>query len=255
MGPEARGDGVEVGVVVPRVADELPCAVWDVLEQAAKGAAVEVASGGDADGAARSENPVRGDRRRGFKAAVAGLECANEQAAPRASAQRGGPAWLERVADATNAGLFEGTDDRTRDAREQVGVFVGINVCEFQAGVLKLLDLCECLALDVVLRDGAAEDAEREICERGAEGTAVGAEQCWDACWVRDWCAVDEDDMAADSERRAVERDRDGVIEGCTVGHEGCGGDGARFVQFGDGAIDAARETEVIRINDESNRH
>ena len=109
------------------------------------------------------------------------VEGANEEAASRASAERRGPAWLEWIADGADAGLLERADDGPGDAREQVGVLVGVDVREFEAGALQLLDLCECFALDVVLADGAAENAECEVGERVAEGAAVRTEQCGDA--------------------------------------------------------------------------
>ena len=67
--------------------------------------------------------------------------------------------------------------------------------------------------------------------------------------------AVDEHDVTADAEGGPCEGERDSVVEGGAGGHQGCGGDGAGVVQFGDRAVDAGRETEVVRIDDEANLH
>lgn len=190
---------------------------------------------------------------------MAGLERTDEETAASASAERGGPAWLEWIANAANAGLFERANDGPGYPREQVSVFVRVRVGELEAGALQFLDLRECLALDVVRCDRAAKDAECEVCEGVAEGatalTVFWAEECGDACRVRDRDTVDEDDMTADAERWTGEGEGDCVVEGCTAGHESCGANGAGVMQLGDSAIDAAGEAEVIRIDDEANRH
>ena len=255
MGAQARGDGVEIGVVVAGVADELPCAVGDGTQHGVQGGAVEVACGGDADCATRGEDAVSSNGRRGFKAATAGLERPDKEAATCASTERGGPARLEGVADAVNTGLLKCEDDGACDTREKMRVLVCVDVGEFEAGASELLNLCECLALDLVLADGAAQDAEREVAERVAEGAVVGTEKSGDGFGGRDWCAIDEDDVAADPEGWACSSESDGVFERRSVGHQGGRRDGASVMQLGDGAIDAARETEVVCIDDESNWH
>lgn len=48
--------------------------------------------------------------------------------------------------------------------------------------------------------------------------------------------------------------DGDGIVKGWAGGHEGCGGEDACLMEFGDGAIDTWGEAEVVCIDDEA-RH
>ncbi len=50
-GAKTGGDGIERSVVIAGVADELPCAVGHCLKDFMKRLGVELAGGGDADGA------------------------------------------------------------------------------------------------------------------------------------------------------------------------------------------------------------
>ena len=61
--------------------------------------------------------------------------------------------------------MFERADDGASDTRKKVGVLVRIDVRELQSGALQLLDLCEGLAFDLILADGATQDAEGEAAE------------------------------------------------------------------------------------------
>ena len=170
---------------------------------------------------------------------------------PDDAAQRGSKGLrMARMPDCSRA-----RDDGACNAREQVGVLVCVDVRELEAGPLQLLDLCERFALDVVLTNGAAKNAEREVAERVAEGAAVRAEQCRDGGGIRDRSSVDEDDVTADAEGGTCEGECDGVVESRAVGHQGCGGDRAGVVQLGDGAVNAGRETEVVRIDNEPSCH
>jgi hypothetical protein len=56
VGAEAGVDAVEVGVVVAGMGDELPSAFWHGCEQRGEGFGVEVAGGGDTDGAVGGAN-------------------------------------------------------------------------------------------------------------------------------------------------------------------------------------------------------
>jgi hypothetical protein len=241
------------------MADELPGAIGNRLQQCIERGAVEVASRGDADGTASGEDSVRRDRWKCFEAAAAGPEGADEEAAACASAERCGPAWLEGIADAADAGLLERTDDWAGDARQQVGVFVRVDVGKREASALELLDLREGLALNVVLADGAAKNAQCEVAERAAEGAAIliffRAEQCGDGGRIGHGRSVDEHDVTANAEGGPCECQCDGVVEGGTGGHQGCRHYGTGIVEFGDGTVDAGRETEVVRVDDEARLH
>ena len=50
-GAKACGDGIERGIVVAGVADKFPCSFGQRVEEIVEGTGVELASGGDADGA------------------------------------------------------------------------------------------------------------------------------------------------------------------------------------------------------------
>jgi hypothetical protein len=80
-----------------------------------------------------------------------------------------------------------------------VGVLVGVEVGGGDASVLQALDLREGFAGDVIFADLAAKYGEVEVYERAAECFAVGGEQRGDVFGRRDWCAVGEDDVAADA--------------------------------------------------------
>jgi len=62
-----------------------------------------------------------------------------------------------------------------------------------------LLDLGESFDGDLVFADFAAKDGEEEVDEGRAEAFAVRTEEGWDALWMREGCAVGEDDVAANS--------------------------------------------------------
>ncbi len=81
------------------------------------------------------------------------LQAAQESAA----AKPAGPRRLEGVADCSDAGAFCDVQEGACDGGEDVGVLVGVEVSDIDAGTLELLDLGDCLALDVVLANLAAE--------------------------------------------------------------------------------------------------
>jgi hypothetical protein len=136
-----------------------------------------------------------------------------------------------------------------------MGVLVRVDVRELEAGVLQLLDLRKRFALDVVLGDGSAKNAEREVAERVAEGAAVRTKQRRNGCGIGDRRSVDKQDVTTDTEGGPREGKHDSIVEGAAGGHQGCGGDSAGIVQLGDGAVDTGRETEVVRIDDEASLH
>ena len=237
------------------MAYELPCARGNGLQQGGERGTVEVACCGDANGSAGCQDVVGGDGRGGLKTPAARLESADEEAPPRASAEGGSPAGLKGIANRADAGLIERANDGTRDTREEMRVLVGVSVGESEAGALELLDLRERFALDLVLPDGAAENTEREVAQRVAEFAAIRSQQRGDSGRIGDRRAINENDVTADAEGGACQGDGDSVVERGSGSHQCCGGDSTGVVQLGDGAIDAGREAEVIRIDDEANLH
>ena len=161
-----------------------------------------------------------------------------------------GPAGLEGVADGSDGGALSEVEERAGDGGEDVGVLVGVDVGDVDAGALEFLDLSQGLAFDVVLADIAAEESLGEVDDAGAEGLAVGADEGGNALRVSYGDGVDEGDVATDAECGIGEGDGDGVVKCGAGGHEGCGGEGASLMELGDGAVDAGGETEVVRVED-----
>ncbi len=136
-----------------------------------------------------------------------------------------------------------------------MGVFVGVEMGDVDAGTLELLHLGGGFAFDVVFADSAAQERLDEVDERGAKVFAVGADERGDAFRGRDGSSVGEDDVAADAESGVGMGDGDCVLEGGAGGHEGGGGEGVGLMKLRDGAVDAWSEAEVVRVDDESGRH
>ena len=257
MGAEAGGDAVEVAVVVAGMAAEFEGALGGHgVKNLVEGFGVEVAGGGDADGSVGGEDVRVADLglvfEAGFEAAEEfDLETANAVAVAESEA----PGLLEWVTNGADGAAFGDAQQRAGDGREEVGVLVGVDVGDVDAGALELLDLGEGFALDVVFADGAAEESLNEVDERGAKVLAVGAEERGDAFGgetgvpsVRTmWQPTPRVGMGVG--------DGDGVVERGAGGHQGGGGEGAGLVKFCDGAIDARSEAEVVRVDDESGRH
>jgi peptidoglycan/LPS O-acetylase OafA/YrhL len=255
-GAEAGGDGVEGAVVVAGVGDELPEAVGHGGEELAEGGFVEAAGGGDAEGSGGGEDFVAADLREGVEAGAEGGEEFELEAAEGVGVADGErPGLLEGVADGGDAAAFGDEEESAGDGGEDVGVLVGVDVGDVDAGALEALDLGGGFADDVFFVDLAEEGGEEEVGEGGAEGFGVAAEEGGDAVGVGEGCAVGEDDVAADAEGGMGAGDGDGVVEGGAVGHEGGGGEGAGVVELGDGAVDAWSEPEVVGVEDEAGGH
>ena len=120
---------------------------------------------------------------------------------------------LEGVTNSSDGTALGDMQQRSRDGREEMGMFVGVNVSDVDSGALELLNLGECFALDIVFADGSTEKGLDEVEEGWPEGLAVGAEQGGDALRVRDRDAVGEDDMATDAELGVGVCDGYGVVE------------------------------------------
>jgi hypothetical protein len=159
------------------------------------------------------------------------------------------------MTDAAHGTTFGYLEDRPGDGREEMRVFVGVDVSDVNADALEFLNLGESFAGDVFFANLAAEEGLDEVDERGAEGPAVGTDEGWDGFGVGDGDAVGKDDVAAYAEGWVGTGDGYGIVEGCAGGHEGCGGESAGLMELGDGPVDAWGETEVVGVNDETGRH
>ncbi len=141
-------------------------------------------------------------------------------------------------------------DQRCEHAREHVGVLVGVNVGDGDAGGLDATDLRDGLALDFRSVDAAAEEVDHELGEAGAE-TSTGRER-WKLAGMERRVAIHENNVAADSERCLHEGGVRGVAKGCPGGHQCRGGQDFEGIQFQDGAVHAFRQTEIIRVDDKA---
>src|SRR5271154_5060541 len=155
MVAEPRDDGVEVAVVVAGMTDELEGALRrHGVQNFVEGLAVEVAGGGDADSAVRGEDVRAAQLWLTFEP---GLEAAEEfdlkATNAVAVAESEAPGLLEWVADGAYGAALGNLQQRPRYGREQVCVFVRVDVGDVDASVLELLYLGEDLALDVVFAD------------------------------------------------------------------------------------------------------
>ena len=129
-------------------------------------------------------------------------------------------------------------------------MLVGVDVGDADAGVLQAADLGGGFGFDFGGSDAESEEIARECDEAGAERMAVGAEG-GDLFWRKRRGSVDEEDVAADFQFRIGMGDGDGVVEEGSRGHEGSGGERVGAVEFGDGAVDAGGEAEVVGVGDE----
>ena len=191
--------GGERVVVVAGVAAELVGVAAVVLgqvsaEHGAQGEQVEGAGGGDAERSGGDEAVLPG----GVGELVeGGFETAQDLELGAAEERRlgecGGPLRLKWFAHGGDAAASGDVGYGAGDGREQVCVFVAVDVGDVEAGALQLLDLRLGFAREVLGADGVAQGGLGEIDYGRPEGFAVRAEQRRDVERVRDGDAVDED--------------------------------------------------------------
>jgi hypothetical protein len=139
--------------------------------------------------------------------------------------------------------------------REEVGVLMGIDVGDSDAGALEFLHLGGRLAFDVVFANGATQQSLNEVHERGAKALAIAANERGDDVRRRDGDAVGKDDVTAYAEGGIGVGDGDGVIECSACSHQRGGGEGFGLMELRDGTVDTGSEAEVVRVDDELGRH
>jgi hypothetical protein len=162
---QAGGDGAESVVDMAGMADEFVCAFGHDLEEMVEGVCVEMAGGGDAEGSFGGEKGIGIELlEEGIVQALerAELEAANEAAALNT------PRRFEGIAQSVYAAGGGGAGERSYDGREEMRVFVGVDVADLKAGVLQLADLCSGFAFDL----GFVEAAEHEIADEDAKRRA-----------------------------------------------------------------------------------
>jgi hypothetical protein len=159
------------------------------------------------------------------------------------------------MSDGIDPVMFRQAQQRPENGREEMGVFVGVEVSDFDARELKLLDLGAGFAFNIVFANFAAQESLNEIDQRGAKGFAVGADERGNALGRRDGDAVGEHDVTAYAEGSVGVSDRNCVIEGWASCHQSRGGEGVGLVKLSDGAVDAWSQAKVVRVDDQSGSH
>ncbi len=147
------------------------------VEDLVEGSVVKVAGGRDAQGAICGEDVGVMELGKVLEAWLeAAEECHLAAAQETGMAEAASPEGLKWVADGSDAAALGEMKEGAGDGREEVGVFVGVEVGDVDAGALEFLYLSEGFALDVVFVDVVAEECLNEVDEGGPEGFAVGTE-------------------------------------------------------------------------------
>lgn len=169
--------------------------------------------------------------------------------------EAGTPRGLEGITDGTDGAALRDAQQRTGYGSEEMGVLVRVEMGDADAGALQAFDLGEGFALNLVFMDGTAQQRLHEVDQRRAEGFAVGAKKRGNAIGWRDWGAVGEDNMAANTKGGMSARDGNGVVKGRTGCHQCGGGQGSGAMELRDSAIDARCKAEVVCVDDEAGSH
>jgi hypothetical protein len=257
MSTEPGGNAVEIAVVVAGMAAEFEGSIGGYgVEDLVEGFAVEVAGSRDADGSVGGGDVRATDLGLMFKVSFETaeefhLKTTNAIAVAKSKA----PGLLERVTNGANGAAFGDSQKWAGYGREEMGVFVGIDVSDGDASTLEFLHLGGGLAFDIVFADGASQQSLNEVYERGAKALAIAANETGDTVRRRDGDAVGKDDVAAHAEGGIGVGDGDGVIECVAGGHQRGGGERFGLMELRDGTVDTGSEAEVVRVDDESGRH
>lgn len=240
---------VQVLVHVAGMADQFPCSGGHGAEQRLERFGVERSSGEDSDGSV-------GCGHAGFfcqlqeglplRAQQADLNAAEGGSAGRRPHR---PVRLERVANGPHAAKKRSAQDWTQHAREHVGVLVGVEVGYGNTRFLEMADLRDRLGFDFGCRNAASDQVAGERRQAGAKNSP-GRER-GDAVWGKGRFAIDQDDVAADSEGRLTGGARGGLGGAPGSGHERCRSEDAGAIQFQNGLVDAGSKSEVVCIEDE----
>ena len=88
-----------------------------------------------------------------------------------------GEGGLEGIAYSLDSSSLEDTEERSAYGGKEVSVFVGVDVCDGDSGLLQLCDLSRGFALDVVFADVSAEQMVDEVEQGSSEGLSIGTEE------------------------------------------------------------------------------
>ena len=107
---------------------------------------------------------VGADLEVGFEFFLEAAEKLDLEAAEAVAVAEGeAPALLEWIADGADGSALGDAEERLGDGREEVCVFVRVEVGDADAGLLEFLNLSEGFALDVFFADLAAEEGLGEV--------------------------------------------------------------------------------------------
>jgi len=256
VGAQARGDAVEVAVVVTGMAAELVGPSGRKRAQnLGEGCGVELAGGGDGDGAVCRSYAS-------FTYLCVGLEARTQATdepdgeAPREAAvvERERPVRLEGVANGADSAAIGNLQQRARDGGKRcVCLCVSMWVTQIPArcsfSICASASRATSSALIRPSKSACTKSTSegRKFCRRFRSG--------WDGVGRRDGRAVGEHDVAANAKRGVGAGDGNGVVEGGAGGHQRGGRQHSSRVQFADGAVDAAGEAEVVGVEDEARGH
>ena len=164
VGAEARDNAIEVGVIVAGMADQLEGALgWEGVEDFCKRGGVEIAGGGDADGALRREDLMIADLWVAIEGGLQAVEEADLQATLEAGVgELLGEYGLEGIADGADVHVFEHTKEWAGDGGEEMCVLVGVHVGDGDAGSLEAGDLGVGFAHNVFFADLTEEEGAKE---------------------------------------------------------------------------------------------
>ena len=101
-----------------------------------------------------------------------------------------------------------------------MSVFVGVEVRRLNSDALKLLNLGESLAANILFADFAAQQSLKEVDKRRTKRFAIGADQTRNALGRRDGQAIGENDMTAYTEGGVRVGDFDSIVEGRSCRHQ-----------------------------------
>ena len=226
VGAQARGDAVQLAIVVAGMATELvgPSGRKRV-QNLGEGCGVELAGGRDCNGAVGGEDVGVAQLGVRFEArAQATDEADGETAHAAAVVERERPVRLEGVADGADSTAIGDLQKRASDGRKEMRVLVRVDVGNADPRALKLLNLREGFARNLFFADLSEQKSPHKIDQRWAEVFAVGTEERGDGAGRRDGRAVGEHDVAANAERGVGAGDGNGVVEGGAGGHQRSGG-------------------------------
>ena len=133
-------------------------------------------------------------------------------------------------------------------------MFVGVNVRDVNSGRLYLANLGGSFGFDLLWIDPPGEGAGGEGLKAVSKTrcSRVGGGESWNCLRRKHGLAVDEYDVAADTQIRDSVCQLHGFGEGGSVGHERGGSYDPIGVCLDDGAIHATGESEIIGIDDQA---